>query len=107
VVPAQKVKFHSVGYVLRHVVYSKLKKIGFSPVQFLKSGKGFGGGMVKNGLDTPDSVRDYMLFFSKYPVLQRAFLAAFMACLTVPFLVALKDGLLKIVKKDKRQDGEM
>lgn len=30
-----------------------------------------------------------------------------MACLTVPFLVALKDGLLKIVKKDKRQDGEM
>ncbi|MDP2642319.1 MAG: hypothetical protein Q8P62_00565 [Candidatus Peregrinibacteria bacterium] len=61
----------------------------------------------KNGLDAPDSVRDYMLFFSKYPVLQRAFSAAFVACLTVPFLVALKDGLLKIVKKDKRQDVGM
>lgn len=61
--PTQEVENHSVEYVFRHVVYSRLKSEGFEErgpgfAIPLKSGKDFGVGMVKGDLEVICYVND-------------------------------------------------
>ncbi len=53
------------------------------------------GFLSSHGVDTPDSVREYVASFARYPILARAFWGAWTAGIAGAFLEALKNGILK------------